>query len=524
MARQYLNVPYRQKDEAKRLGARFDWDVKRWYVTPGVDLSLFTRWLPVEGPSPAGALTEPAEPETRRGIPLSALLRDVSTVIARRYEQAVWTLVEINEVHLRRHVYLEVSERDEQGRAVARARAMIWASTAQKILPAFEKETGAVLAAGVKLLVLIQPRFHEQYGFSLQIEAIDAQYVLGYLEARRREIRSRLHREGVFENNRRLPAPWGFSRVVVIAPEKAAGLGDFQKEADRLQRYGICHFFYAFSRFQGEGAAREIIAALESILQEPELVDSPPDAVVFVRGGGATNDLAWLEDYDLVRTVCDLTIPVFVGIGHERDRLLLDEVAHTSFDTPSKVIAGIEQRIQQQAQEAVAAMQTIADRARATLTARRGMLQQLNHQMTRQAWETLDRAASQSDQLYHYVTDTARGRVHLARHGSQRLLVELHAGAWRHVGSARQQTRSHISLLHERAYNTVSTGRQLTESLLREIIGQGPEQTLARGFAIARDATDKPVMSAHQASSQTSLTLQFKDGFTRVKTEKDTRH
>ena len=58
--------------------------------------------------------------------------------------------------------------------------------------------------------------------------------------------------------------------------------------------------------------------------------------------GGAVNDLAWLNDYGLARLICDMPIPVFTGIGHERDTTVLDEVAHARYDTPSKVIAGIE--------------------------------------------------------------------------------------------------------------------------------------------------------------------------------------
>ena len=546
MDRHYLNVPYREKDEAKGLGARFDWDVKRWYVTPGTDLSLFTRWLPPdeqlavasgthagvdqtavqpslhqsgENTSDAVAAAEPAQ-----GIPLSMLLRGVGAAISRQFEEPVWTLVEINEVHLRRHVYLEVSERDEQGQAVARARAIIWASTAERILPAFEKETGTVLAAGVKLLVLIRPRFHEQYGFSLQIEAIDAQYVLGYLEARRREIRSRLQREGVFDANRLLPAPWGFGRVLVVAPQQGAGLGDFRKEAERLQRHGICHFVYAYSRFQGEGAAREVAATIDTTLHEQRAARTPPDVIVLVRGGGATNDLAWLEDYDLLRTVCDLSIPVFVGIGHERDRLLLDEVAHTSFDTPSKVIAGIEQRIQQQVRDAVAAMEEIAAGAGRTLRERHTRLEQLRQQVSWQARETLQTAAHRSRQAYLQVSSLARQEIEMARQHSQRLLTSTHVGAWQQAGQARQTAISQMGLVHERAHNTLRASRQLTESLLREIIGQGPDRTLERGFAIVRDAaTSQPVMSAAQARQHPALKLQFKDGTTRVNTQDPSR-
>lgn len=88
-----------------------------------------------------------------------------------------------------------------------------------------------------------------------------------------------------------------------------------------------------------------------------------PDAVVIIRGGGAVNDLAWLNDYDLARCICDLAIPVFTGIGHERDSTVLDEVTHTKFDTPSKVIAGIEKVIRMRAQEAKEHFEEIAKMA-----------------------------------------------------------------------------------------------------------------------------------------------------------------
>jgi len=44
--RQYIYVPYREKDEAKRLGARWDRGAKSWYVPQGTNLAAFSKWLP----------------------------------------------------------------------------------------------------------------------------------------------------------------------------------------------------------------------------------------------------------------------------------------------------------------------------------------------------------------------------------------------------------------------------------------------------------------------------------------------
>ncbi|WP_235603254.1 DUF5710 domain-containing protein [Piscirickettsia litoralis] len=43
--RVYLNVPFAEKDEAKRLGARWDPSARSWYILPHVDTDPFTRWL-----------------------------------------------------------------------------------------------------------------------------------------------------------------------------------------------------------------------------------------------------------------------------------------------------------------------------------------------------------------------------------------------------------------------------------------------------------------------------------------------
>jgi hypothetical protein len=42
----FLKVPYAEKDTAKSLGARWDATKKRWYIPPGLDQSLFSKWVP----------------------------------------------------------------------------------------------------------------------------------------------------------------------------------------------------------------------------------------------------------------------------------------------------------------------------------------------------------------------------------------------------------------------------------------------------------------------------------------------
>ena len=43
--RTYLNVPYKHKDEAKALGAKWDRKQQSWYVPPGVETAPFAKWM-----------------------------------------------------------------------------------------------------------------------------------------------------------------------------------------------------------------------------------------------------------------------------------------------------------------------------------------------------------------------------------------------------------------------------------------------------------------------------------------------
>ncbi len=578
MAIVYLTVPYREKDAAKALGARWDGERRQWFVPEGRELAPFLGWMPeatpAEGalkrlpdvanapaaplpisvplPHPLPALTTVATTDlaltSPRGMSLSRLLAAVSTAVAQSFGDSVWTLVEVMELRSNGgHVYLGVSERDGQGKVLAKTMAVIWSSTAQCILPAFEIATGVQLAAGIKLLVKVRPAFNPLHAFSLEVQAIDSQFTLGDLEAKKREIRARLRAAGVFGANKALPAPFDFVEVLVIAPEGGAGLGDFEKEAGRLHALGLCRFRYAFSHFQGEGAARSITATLVSALRG--IGDKLPDAVVIIRGGGAANDLAWLNDHDLARALCDSPVPVFTGIGHERDHTVLDEVAHTRFDTPSKVIAGIEQVIVQRALQAKADFADVQHRARRTVQACSAEARELHTAVQARATQQLARGKALTGAALSAMERAATERVrHSARQidsGVQRQLLLArtrtvtaiqdiaHSGrqvqrtaraqvrAWtqdiftdasRPLGRARQGSHDLLNDVAVSAGQALRVQARQAEALMREVMGQGPQKTLGRGFAIVRESqSGHTVTRAEQLQPQDVLAVEFQD-------------
>ncbi|VTU41920.1 exodeoxyribonuclease VII large subunit [Variovorax sp. RA8] len=526
--RHYLNVPYKEKDAAKALGARYDPESRRWWVHPATDLSAFAKWAIVPGGSaPAPVTTGPGSAPSAtgadrfasrelaagtesgelsapaKGISLSRLLGGVATAISQAFRGGVWTMVEVMQVTLRNgHVYLELSERDRAGQVLAKAHAMIWANTAARILPEFERATGATIGAGIKLLVRAKPGFKPQFGFSLEIDAIDFGYTLGDLAARMKEIRGRLQREGVFEQNKNVPPPWNFTSVLVVAPHEAAGLGDFRKESDRLAQFGLCRFTYAHSRFQGEGAAREIVAALTNALDQCAAAGDFPDAVVIIRGGGAVNNLAWLNDYELARFICDQRLPVLTGIGHERDSTIVDEGAHAKFDTPSKVIAAIEKLIARRAREAQAACESITTKAERMTRELSAAIDQAHSQVAADARAHVARARQESRDAMNAIGVAALQDVHQAAKGGLHLVHQVRQAAAEQVTAARQLVPRHLADVQARASTSLAGDSRSTPSWTRQAPARGtrgarrrptwpPSASAPQPRSIARDRAPK---------------------------------
>lgn len=568
MPNTYLTVDFKEKDAAKALGARWDGVQRQWFVPEGRDLAPFAQWLPLGVPTASTAvvrqhtLDHSGSTELaltgKKGVSLSSLLAGVAQAVSQAYRTGVWVLVEVVELRTNGgHVFMGVSERDSAGSVLAKTSAVIWQSTANTILPAFERATGAQLAPGIKLLVRARPVFKPVHGFSIEVDAIDSEYTLGDLEARKREIRERLQAEGVFTANKRLTAPWDFNAVLVIAPAGGAGLGDFQAEANRLEHFGVCRFTYAYSRFQGEGAAREVCDALHAAVSDWAIeYGDQPDAVVIIRGGGAVNDLAWLNDYDLARYICDLPIPVLTGIGHERDSTVLDEVAHTKFDTPSKVIAGIEQTIVKRTTEAKASFEQITARAFRAVQSVRATAVSLDATVRSEATRHIVAGKQATQALINTIRVDALQEVRLASERSLESLQSVKADAMSQLGKAKQdvpmywgqislgtkhalrstsvsvdstlgavleQSRRDIvsaKTLADTGLSEVATSARLqvrdgatrSQALMREIAGQGPEKTLHRGFALVRDQAGKPITRASQTTGDTAIEIQFSDG------------
>jgi exodeoxyribonuclease VII large subunit len=255
------------------------------------------------------------------------------------------------------HLYLTLTERNERGDILAQSKGVIWRNRAEPITAKFREATGDGIKTDIKILCLAKVRFDALYGLDLIIEDVDPSYTLGDLAAKLARIREKLQQTGLYGRNKQLPSPVEFVSVAVISPETSTGLGDFRREADLLQTAKLCEFHLFPATFQGVETSSSIQTAVLQALTAHK--PKPFDVLVIIRGGGSVTDLAWLNDMDLAKLLCQSPVPVFTGIGHERDNTILDEIAHTRFDTPSKVVLHIVTSIKDNAFAAIEAWERI---------------------------------------------------------------------------------------------------------------------------------------------------------------------
>jgi len=253
-----------------------------------------------------------------------------------------WVEAELSECRESRgHCYMELIQKDElSATPIAKASAKCWANKWLTIRPYFERTTGQQLHAGMKVLLKVYPQFHEAYGFSWIVSDIDPTYTLGDMARKRQEIIQKLKAEGVFDLQKELQLPMFCQRIAVISSQTAAGYGDFCNQlADNP--YGFQFQTQLFPAImQGEGVEQSIICALENIYDSQfSNLNSKFDAVVIIRGGGATSDMSGFDTLALAENVANFPIPIITGIGHDRDESILDMVSHTRVKTPTAAAA-----------------------------------------------------------------------------------------------------------------------------------------------------------------------------------------
>lgn len=184
------------------------------------------------------------------------------------------------------------------------------------------------LEDGMKVLVQAEVTLYPQRGqYQLVIRQLKPAGI-GELELAFQQLKERLEKEGLFDSERKRPVPEFPFKVGVVTSMQAAALQDFLDITER--RNPALEIVISPSRVQGEGAATEIVSAIEALQKVPGI-----ECIVVTRGGGSLEDLWPFNEEIVARAIAKCTIPVVSAIGHEIDWTISDWVADQRTPTPS---------------------------------------------------------------------------------------------------------------------------------------------------------------------------------------------
>lgn len=279
-------------------------------------------------------------------ITLSELTQEIQNTLDERFAgQSFWISAEISDVkkqNVSKRCYLKLIERSGST-TLAELKAVFWSNSYDQI-EAFEKSTKQEFVNGLKIICLVKVRFHQIYGLNADVLQIDIAHSLGTIELERQATLDKLLKENPNEIQQigeyyrtisnSLPLPIVVQRIALITAVNSDGQRDFLKEISENKFGYQLEVREYLCTIQGDTAHELIIQQLNEIEKEKDHFD----VVAIVRGGGSQTDFEPFEKYDLAKKVALFPLPIFTGIGHDRNISIVDLMARP-YKTPTKVAA-----------------------------------------------------------------------------------------------------------------------------------------------------------------------------------------
>jgi exodeoxyribonuclease VII large subunit len=283
-----------------------------------------------------------------QAINLSQLLYKIDETLQSQFGyQTFWIKAEITDVkkyESKRWCFLKLIEKKDT-EIIAEMKATAW-SQGYVFIEQFERLTQQHFANGLQIICKVKVKYSIKYGLSFDVMEIDNSFALGQIELQKQATLKRLvdesngqitkDEEHYFTPNKKLKLPVVIQKIALITAQNSDGQRDFNNELLN-NSYG-----YAFEvdeylcQIQGDNAHENIITQFEKIMES----NIQYDCVAMVRGGGSETDFKPFEQYELAKLVANFPIPVFTGIGHDRNTSIVDLMAR-QLKTPTKVAAHI---------------------------------------------------------------------------------------------------------------------------------------------------------------------------------------
>ena len=181
---------------------------------------------------------------------------------------------------------------------------------------------------GMKVIVRGRIGLYEPRGeYQIILDYVEPLGV-GALAASFEQVKKKLYREGVFDEDKKRPLPFLPQKIAVITSPTGAAVRDFLRIAYR--RMPHLNVTIVPVRVQGDEASTDIVEALDIVNRELDV-----DVIVLTRGGGSLEDLWPFNQEEIAYAIRHSIIPVVSAVGHEVDLTISDLAADLRAPTPS---------------------------------------------------------------------------------------------------------------------------------------------------------------------------------------------
>ena len=412
----------------------------------------------------------------------------INGALRRRFTDGVWVRGEIQGWSERgAHAYFRLVEETDEGKAAINVQ--FFANARMRLRPMLSKHR-LRLGDGLKVRIFGHLDFFAPSGqLGLKMSGLDPRFTLGEMALERDDVIRRLVAGGLFDANRRTQVPAAPLRIGVVTSTASAAWADFTHELDRS---GMSFRLRVIDvRVQGESAVEMVSAAVRTLTSHDDL-----DVVVLIRGGGSKTELATFDHIAIATAIAASPLPVFTGLGHEIDRSIADEVAHSSLKTPTACAAALVERVN--------AFQSDVERV----------------------WSAIDRRAGR-------VVREANTALVAIAHGVRRATVSAVERSDERLSHRRQRLGVAADRALERSADRVSAARasllraparlepeaRHLEAIAARVRLLDPVHTMARGWSITRSSDGTIVRSADQLAPGAMITTTFAKGTARSRVE-----
>ena len=234
------------------------------------------------------------------------------------------------------HVYFDLVDPGRDGEANRPMLAVTLFAKERQAVNRFLTQQGGMVRMGDGVRVRIRGRLNVYAARStlqLRMSWIDPAFTLGVLGQERDRVLALLAAEGLIGANAVAPMPDVALHIALVTSVGSAA------HADALDELAVPASGSVSLR--STRAPRAPMLPVRSSLRCDRRSNASAEVVLLVRGGGARTDLAAFDTEAVARAIAASPIPVVTGIGHEIDRTVADEIAHSAHKTPTAAAAAV---------------------------------------------------------------------------------------------------------------------------------------------------------------------------------------